>query len=348
MITPFDLQCEYAVDPVGVDTRQPRFSWLLHAEARGQRQSAYRILVASSEARLLAGVGDKWDSGRVASSEIAHVEYDGAALESNERCWWAVQVWDGEGRASRFSAAAMFCMGLLETGDWQGGWIGAADRTVSARLLRRSFTVDRPVRRATVHMSGLGYGELYVNGSKVGRSVLDPGNTYYNNDQPVALGSRVLYESHDVTELLQAGANVFGVMLGHGWYSAEDDIPPSPSHRTPYGDRPRLLLQGIVEYEDGGQVSIVSDGEWKAKAGPITYNDFNNGESYDARLERPGWDCPGYDDAGWQAAVAVDAPSGALVAQSMPAARVMETLPAVEMTSPVSYTHLTLPTKRIV
>lgn len=334
MITPFALQCEYAVDPVGVETRQPRFSWLLHSEERGQRQSAYQILVAGSEARLLAGDGDKWDSGRVESSDMAHVEYEGAALESNERCWWAVQVWDGEGKAGGFSAPAVFSMGPLETDDWRGGWIGAADRTVSAPLLRREFTVDRPVRRATVHMSGLGYGELYVNGSKVGQSVLDPGNTYYNNDQPFALGSRVLYVSHDVTELLQPGANGFGVMLGHGWYSAEEDIPPSPSHRTPYGDRPRLLLQGIIEYEDGGQVCIVSDGEWKAAPGPITYNDFNNGERYDARLEMEGWGSPGYDDSGWQPAVAVDAPGGALTAQSMPPARVIETLPAVAMTNP--------------
>ena len=340
MITPFKMQCEYAVDPVGVDTRRPRFSWLLRAQARGQRQSAYRILVASSEAKLLAGVGDRWDSGRVASADMAHVEYDGAALVSNERCWWAVRVWDQEGRASEFSAAAVFCMGLLEAGDWRGSWIGAADRTISAPLLRRAFTVDRPVRRATVHMSGLGYGELYVNGSKVGRGVLDPGNTYYNNDQPIALGSRVLYVSHDVTELLQPGVNAIGVMLGHGWYSAEDDIPPSPSHRTPYGDRPRLLLQGFIEYADGGQVSIVSDGEWKAAPGPITYNDFNNGEHYDARLERPGWDRPGYDDAGWQPAVAVEAPGGALRAQRMPPARVIETLPAVGMTSPREGVHI--------
>ena len=334
MISPFDLQCEYAVDPVGIDARQPRFSWLLRAEERGQSQSAYQILVAGSEANLLAGNGDKWDSGRVESARAAHVEYDGAALASNERCWWAVQVWDGEGRASDFSAAAVFSMGLLEAGDWRGGWIGAADRTISAPLLRRKFVLDRPVRRATVHMSGLGYGELYVNGAKVGQSVLDPGNTYYDNDQSFALGARVLYVSHDVTELLQPGANVFGVMLGHGWYSAEDDIPPSPSHRTPYGDRPRLLLQGIVEYADGEQVSIVSDGGWKAAPGSIMYNDFSNGERYDARRERPGWDCPGYDDADWQPAVAVDAPGGALVAQSMPSARVIETRPAVELTNP--------------
>ena len=174
MILPFDLQCEYAVDPVGIDARQPRFSWLLQAEERGQSQSAYQILVASSEANLLAGVGDRWDSGRVASAEMAHVEYDGADLESNERCWWTVQVWDGEGRVSPYCAPARFSMGLLEASDWQGGWIGAADRTISAPLLRREFTLDGPVRRATVHMSGLGYGELYVNGVKVGTERVGP------------------------------------------------------------------------------------------------------------------------------------------------------------------------------
>ena len=156
MITPFDLQCEYAVDPVGIDTRQPRFSWLLRADERGQSQSAYRILVASSEANLAAGYGDRWDSGRIVSSEMAQVEYEGEALASNERCWWAVRVWDGEGNSNGFSAPAVFSMGLLEAGDWQGGWIGAADRTISAPLLRREFRLDRPVRRATVHMSRSG------------------------------------------------------------------------------------------------------------------------------------------------------------------------------------------------
>ena len=72
--------------------------------------------------------------------------YEGAALESNERCWWTVRVWDGGGRASDFSAAAKFSMGLLEASDWQGRWIGAADRTISAPLLRLDFTLDRPVR----------------------------------------------------------------------------------------------------------------------------------------------------------------------------------------------------------
>lgn len=172
MISPFDLRCEYTVDPVGIDARQPRFSWLLRADERGQKQSGYQILVASSESDLRAGVGSlpdakcaqgmrsamgiRWDSGRVTSARAANVVYGGAALSSDERRWWTVRVWDQEGRASGQTAPAVFSMGLLEASDWQGGWIGAADGSVSAPLLRRAFTLDRPVRRATLHMSGLG------------------------------------------------------------------------------------------------------------------------------------------------------------------------------------------------
>lgn len=336
MISPFELKCEYGVDPVGIDTHQPRFSWLLGSDERNQMQSAYQVLVASDKDKLRSGTGDRWDSGRVSSTRSTHIAYAGAPLSSNERCWWTVQVWDQAGRPGGYCEPAMFTMGLLEAGDWEGRWIGAADNTISSPLLRREFTLEKPVKRATVHMSGLGYSELYLNGDRVGDHVLDPGNTYYTNDQPFELGARVLYVSHDVTEQLQSGPNAMGVMLGHGWYSAEDDIPPAPSHRATYGDRPKLLLQLIVEFVDGEQVGIVSDSSWKVASGPITYNDFCNGETWDARLERTGWHSPGYDDAAWQAAVPVEAPGGVLVSQMMPPERVVETCQPIGMTNPGS------------
>ena len=334
MKAPFQLNCEYAVNPVGIDARQPRFSWLLASDRRGQLQSAYQILVGGSAERLEAGTGDLWDSGRVAADRAVNVAYAGAPLSSNQRCYWKVRVWDQDGQPSDYSAPAMFTMGLLDASDWQGQWIGAADRRTSSPLLRREFSVEKTVTRATVHMSGLGYGELYLNGVKVGDHVLDPGSTYYTNDQPFELGARVLYVSHDVTQQLRQGLNALGVMLGHGWYSAEQDIPPAPSHRAPYGDGPKLLLQLIVEFTDGEQVTIVSDSSWKVAAGPILYNDYCNGETYDAGMERPGWASPSHDDAGWQAAALVAAPGGKLVAQMMPPERVVETRRPIAVTNP--------------
>lgn len=62
-VTPLGLTCEYAVNPLGLDVVKPRFSWILESDERGQMQSAYQILVASSEEKLNADAGDKWDSG---------------------------------------------------------------------------------------------------------------------------------------------------------------------------------------------------------------------------------------------------------------------------------------------
>ena len=328
-----DARCEHLADPLGLDRPAPSFSWRIRASGRGRRQSAYRVLVASAPGVLEAGAGDKWDSGRVASDATAGVAYAGAPLGSGERCWWQVQVWDEDGRRGADSPAAVFEMALLVPEDWAAAWIGA-DPAVSAPLLRREFRLTGPPERARCYVTGLGYYELYVNGRRVGDQVLDPATTYYHNDQPFELGSRVLYAAHDVTRLLRAGENAVGLMLGHGWYSAEDDVPPSPSHREPYGPAPVGLLQLAVELDGGERVRVVSDDAWTVSAGPVVYNDYCHGETYDARLEQPGWAEPGFDDSGWAPARPAPAPSGVLRAQPLPPIRVVRTLDPVSTTTP--------------
>ena len=339
MVTPIELKCEYAVNPLGIDVNQPRFSWVLEADRRGQRQSAYQILVAGSKEAIASGSGDKWDSGKVASEGSVNVVYEGETLTSGEVCWWKVRVWDVDDTPGPWSEAATFSMGLLETGDWQGKWIAAA-KEISSPLLRKEIELDKKVKKANVYISGLGYYELYINGERVGDHVLDPGTTYYNNDEPIELGARVLYATYEVSAHLQAGANALGVMLGHGWYSAEADIPPSPIHREPYGDRPRLILQIDVEFVDGAREHIASDDTWKVAGGPITYNDYCHGETYDARLEKPGWDKPGYDDSAWEQASLAEAPGGVMTAQALPPIRVMKTLKPVRILRPKEGTYV--------
>ena len=332
---PIELHCEYAVDPLGIDARQPRLSWLTPAEPCGYLQSAYRIVVAGSKAALGAGGEAIWDSGKVASDRSVNVPYAGRPLGSGERCCWQVRTWDREDRAGGWSEAAWFEMGLLEAGDWQGTWI-AAERGISAPLLRTELTLGAAPARARLYLCGLGYYELRINGAKVGRQVLDPASTYYHNDLDLELGARVLYASHDVTGLLRAGRNAVAVMLGNGWYAAEADVPPSPSHRQPYGDRPRLLLQLEVELTEGAPVRLASGAGWKASAGPVRYNDYSHGESYDARRELPGWDTPGYDDSRWSAVQEVAAPSGTLRAQPLAACEVVETRAAERILTPAA------------
>ena len=322
-VTAADLRCGYAVEPLGIDEPAPRLTWSWRSAARGARQTAYQVLVARSPGRLMPGAADLWDSGRV-DGDHAAVSYGGAPLPSATRCFWSVRGWDERDRATAFSAPASFETGLLSRDEWQGRWI-AGQEGVSSPLLRRELTLPGSVRRARCYLSGLGYCELFCNGARVGDRVLDPATTYYHNDQPFPLGSRVLYVTCDLTALLRPGANALGVMLGHGWYSAEADVPPSPDHREPYGDRPCLLLQIEIELADGSRVSVASDRRWRTASGPIVYNDYNHGETYDARRERPGWDDAPYDDRAWTAACEVPGPDGRLVAQPLPPIRVMET-----------------------
>jgi len=119
-----ELTCEYATNPLGVDTPRPRFGWLLESDERAQLQSAYRVLVATSEKQLQGNVGDKWDSGKVNSDRSVNVEYRGKALSSDEQCYWKVRVWDHQGRPSTWSRPARFEMGLMEPSDWKCEWIG--------------------------------------------------------------------------------------------------------------------------------------------------------------------------------------------------------------------------------
>jgi len=335
-----ELSCEYARNPLGIDTPQPRFSWILKSEKRGQMQSAYRILVASSADNLESDMGDKWDSGKLDSDQSVNVVYQGKPLASGEKCWWKVQIWDKDGQVSDCSETATFEMGLLNQSDWQGQWIEAA-QNISAPLFRREFDITKKVRRARIYTSGLGWHELYINGKKVGNRVLDPATTYYNNDQPFEFGSRVLYVTHDVTEYLHNGQNAIGVMLGNGWYSNDKgDFKKRIVGRRSFGDRPILLLTIKIEYADGRVESIVTDDTWKVSSGPITANEICLGEDYDARLEKIGWDSPGYDDLNWANAMITDSPSGKMVSQKMPAVKVMKTIKPVKITQPADGVYI--------
>jgi len=118
------LRCEYAESPLAVDSACPRLSWILKsAGPRGARQTAYRIIVASSDAALAADTGDLWDSGRVGSDETVGLVYAGRPLKSRAPCCWKVMVWDQDGKASKWSPAAHWRMGFLERSDWKARWI---------------------------------------------------------------------------------------------------------------------------------------------------------------------------------------------------------------------------------
>ncbi len=118
------LRCEYHNNPLGIDITEPRLSWVSQSEKRGWKQSAYQILVASSQKALDADRGDLWDSGKVEAQQSIQIPYAGEPLLSHAQCFWKVKVWDQNGAASPWSQTATWSMGLLNETDWQAQWIG--------------------------------------------------------------------------------------------------------------------------------------------------------------------------------------------------------------------------------
>src|SRR5579875_3414437 len=121
---PWQLRCEYLKNPRGIDVTQPRFQWVLPDSRRGEMQTAYQVLVASSLADLARDRGDVWDSGKVSSSDSTQVVYSGKPLVSGHTYYWKVRYWDSQGNASAYSQPASFEMGLLSRSEWKGQWIG--------------------------------------------------------------------------------------------------------------------------------------------------------------------------------------------------------------------------------
>jgi alpha-L-rhamnosidase len=475
------LRCEYAENPIGIDVLQPRLSWVLESEERGQVQSAYQVLVASTREKLDADQGDLWDTGKMKSDQSIHVAYAGAPLRSRMSCHWKVRVWDGADGPSPYSRPAHWEMGLLNPSDWKAVWITyepppepkpepadvkpdltgakwiwfpegnpAADCPPGKRFFRKSFetppdqklksaqvlvTADdqfamylngkpatnssgqsdswrqpslidvkgllapgrnllaveatnaggpagliakvmlcpetgRPavvvsdntwkagkdgpagwngagfsdaawtaaqetasfgggpwgtpgkpedttpserrralcfrssfeipgkVVRARAYASGLGVYEMTINGRRVGKTVFPPGWTNY--------GRRIQYQTYDVTALLNDGPNVVAAVAGSGWWNGMGGYG---------GNRPRFVLQLVIETADGKEKLVVTDDSWQGHTAPILYDSFYNGETYDARLETPGWDKPGFEGKDWGRVTLLNEKVDRLIAQ---------------------------------
>ena len=184
---------------------------------------------------------------------------------------------------------------------------------------RREIDVRKPVKRAMAYVSGLGQFEFFINGDKVGDNFLDPAWSDYDKI--------VCYVPFDVTDRLQQGANVLGVMLGNGMYN----VPRERYYKLlmTYG-YPMMICKVDVEYADGTHDVIVSDGSWRTTTSPVTYSSIFGGEDYDATLERTGWMKPGYDDSSWQE-VLFTSQRGELIAPKALPVKVMEEFPVFKI-----------------
>jgi alpha-L-rhamnosidase len=329
---PADLRCEYTVNPLGLDAKSPRLSWIGESPSRAERQTACQVLVASTADLLASNTPDRWDSGKVASDDSAHVVYAGQPLASRAPCFWKVRLWDRDGNPSDWSQPAFWTMGLLSPADWHARWIDSAGPreanlapgivNAPVRYLRKSFAVDGPITHATLYVTALGLYDCRLNGQRVGDHLLAPDWTDYNK--------RVRYQAYDVTSLVRPGDNALGALIGAGWYAGH--IGNNGFHR--YGQTPALLAQLEITHADGTIERLVTDATWKSHAGPLLESDLMLGDTYDARREISGWDQPGCDDKDWLPANVRDEKPRDLDAQVSPPVRQLLERKTVALTEP--------------
>lgn len=265
-LTPGYLRCEYLVNPRGIDVRAPRLSWIVESPARGQKQTAYQVVVAGDRAALDRDQGDLWDSGRVTSAETSAIVYSGKPLAAHQPCYWKVRVWDRDGMPSAWSAPAFWSMGILDPSGWSAAeWIGsdrsrqvelpeapldgakwiwhAGDKGPNKPSAHRLFVANLRLPQAKVEQAELiATADDFFRFTINGQLVIDGGPGSGGWDHP---------RSADVAGHLKAGDNTIRVEV--------QNTSPSPAG---------LLARLVVKTADGKTTTFVTDGTWKTLDNP--------------------------------------------------------------------------------
>ncbi len=333
-ILPTGLTCEYIENPLGIDIPNPVLGWKLTSDERAQSQTAYELVVATSEADLQQEKKLVWKSGKKTSSQNNNIVYAGKKLQPFTRYYWKVRVYDRDGKPSSWSTAAWWEMAMLTPIDWKAQWIGdgrkSPDNEIDfykddpAPMFRKVFDIKKPITTARLYIVGLGYYEAHINGDKVGDNVLDPGWTNF--------GKQILYSVFDVTGMIQQGQNAVGAILGNGFYNPLPIRIFQPLREYLYIGRPSLKAQLRITYADGSMETIATDNTWKTASSAIMRNNVYLGEHYDARLETSGWNNSTFNDSQWKQASIANTPSGQLTVQMQPPVRITKVFHPTRMT----------------
>ena len=289
---PVHLQVDNLDQPLGIDDATPRFSWQVNDAARGAKQTAYRVAVATRAELLADGKPDVWDSGRVSSGQSMNVKYAGPAVKASTRYFWRVEVWDKDGKAYPASSASWWETGLLDGSAWKGQWIGwetseeAAERKAPAQWIanpgatagkpdseqkfayRAVVDVDKPVKQVVLFATAEDTVSAWVNGEKAMTAAAFP--PYHHLPWKKFVRA-------DVTGQVTQGKNTIAIESVHyiDKYGEKDrkDAPP-------------MIATVVLLYADGTSSAVVSDARWKSAAEPGS-----------------GWESKTFDDAGWKNAV---------------------------------------------
>ena len=299
------LKVENLVNPVGLDEKNPRFSWRIKSSRRNTTQSAYELEVhlgpSFTKGQAL------WSSGKTVSSESLFIPYKGAALQPSTCYYWRVRIWDDQGKRSPWSKVSYWTTGLLAPDNWKAEWIAYAGKEQENRpspFFRKGFNLKgKSVKSALLHVTARGMYIPYLNGKKVGEDFFTPGWTSYHH--------RIQYQSYDVKDMLNQEDNALGVVLGNGWYRGYIGFQDQKDY---YGHELSLLLQLNIRYDDGSEDTIISDRTWHSNPGPLLSSELYHGEVYDSRRELVGWNTTNFNDGDWKKVKVLPAPQAEIVA----------------------------------
>ena len=277
--------------PLGIEIRRPSFGWQFYSEKRKVTQKSYEIKVTMEEGELV------WDTKKIFSNQSISVLYEGKPLKPLTRYQVEVTVENNYGEI--FRGETWFETAFFSPGQWRASWIVPdqmpayqevqapdlesrrkrrnLDEIVMrpAQYVRRSFYLEKGIKKARVYITAHGVYKMEINGSPVDGQELAPGNSTYPK--------YLFYQTYDITKFLHQGKNVFGMILGDGWYCGKVGLTGASCS---YGDLLAAIFEIHVTDETGDKQIICSDKECLSSAGgPIVYSDLFVGEKYDARLE---------------------------------------------------------------
>ncbi|MEJ6979039.1 family 78 glycoside hydrolase catalytic domain [Pedobacter sp. P351] len=291
---PSNLRSCDKVNPVGTDSN-PYFGWYINDADNNEVQTAYQVIVASSPNNLNSNKGDIWDSGKTASGIQNYIYFGGKSLLSAHAYYWKVRTWDKDGNVSPYSSPSMFNTGLFTSADWSGSkWIKRTSNDADDyTYYRKSFNLDKKVKRAIAYAAVSHNYELFTNGKFIAKAS--------SNHYP----QYAYYQAFDITPALKPGRNTLASFTH--WYGG--------GQGRATGSR-GFLMKTIIEYTDGSSITIGTDNTWKQTKVEtwITPQPRRNGEGngyidfMDSRKMIANWNQTGYDDSAWSQAIEIGAP----------------------------------------
>ena len=297
------LEVDKLINPVGLDSKSPDFSWIIKSDDYNMNQTHYQVFVATD--KTFSNKSLVWDSGKVNSSESVYVKYRGKSLEYATKYYWTVKVWTNQSTRPKQSKISSWTTGLMGKNQWKSDWIGVNNddkKGPKSPYFTNDFVVGNKITSANLFITSRGIYEAHINGKRVGKSYLTPGWTSYNN--------RIQYQAYDVEDMLSSGDNRLGVILADGWF--RNFRPNSGKRKTDYGDEISFIAELVISFEDGTKKSIINDDNWNYHFGSILSSSIYNGEFADFNLSDSTWSKPKKKNTNSKKAQSVDSYAGKL------------------------------------